>query len=179
MNTLQMPYQRYKCNVQSIRTACQFLRMRCEKRRMCFPCEYKEHVSNIRNTPKTSANAYERLWMFDNHFKIITNWRRMTFASTFAIVWEHYKKWGISTTFTSYKGQRALTELFWPLGPSIKIVCLLSPDRLTILPPLKNLLRSGDFFTHFYWEKSLWFNVCFNFEHHSDNNSNVLLNSGE
>ena len=101
--------------------------------------------------PKTSANAYERWWMFDNHFTIITNWRRMTFASTFAIVWEHYKTWGIYTPFTSYKGQRALTELFWPLGPFIKIVCLLSPDRLTIVPPLKNVLRSGDFFTHFYY----------------------------
>ena len=149
MNTLQMPYQSYKCNVQLIRTTCQFLRMRCEKRRMCFPCEYKEHVSNIRNTPKTSANAYERLWMFDNHFTIITNWRRMTFASTFAIVWEHYKKWGISTPFTSYKGQRALTELFWPLGPSIKIICLLSPRPTHYFTPTQKFIEIWRFFLTF------------------------------
>ena len=97
---------------------------------------------------------------FYDHYELATNDIRKHIRHSV----EHYKKWGISTPFTSYKGQRALTELFWPLGPSIKIVCLLSPDWLAILPPLKNLLRSGDFFTHVYWENSLWFNVCFNFE---------------
>ena len=39
----------------------------------------------MRNTPRTTANAYEHLRMSGKHFAIIANWWRIAFVSPFAI----------------------------------------------------------------------------------------------
>ena len=59
-------YDHYKCLVQNkngLRLVTNMLQMVTNMLRICFPGEFIEHVPDIRNTSKASANANDRLRM--------------------------------------------------------------------------------------------------------------------
>ena len=77
--SLKTSYDHYKCLANNKND----LRLVTKMLRICFPSEFLEHISNIRNTSKSSANVFESIRMIGDQAAIIANWWRIAFVSSF------------------------------------------------------------------------------------------------
>ena len=76
----------YKRQVRSLQMAClqyEWLAIAYEYVAKMLSLRILGHVSNIRKTSKSSANAYESLRMLGDHAAIMANWWRIAFVSPF------------------------------------------------------------------------------------------------